>query len=101
MEFSNPATPNWNAEVKAKYGGGNKKFACVGYCALTPLRLRTTLMRDLGYGAPYVCDSLAKDGICSVGAFAHPAFLKESHFENLTSSSPMHLHRVHSTDGIL
>ncbi len=38
-----------------------------------------------GYGAPYVCESLAKGGMCSAGAFAHPAFLKESHFYNLES----------------
>jgi len=39
-----------------------------------------------GYGAPYVCESLVKGGICSAGAFAHPAFLKESHFYNLEST---------------
>ncbi|KAK3675168.1 hypothetical protein LTR78_005102 [Recurvomyces mirabilis] len=83
MEFSNPATPKWNAEVKAKYGGGNKKFACVGYC----------------YGAPYVCDSLARDGVCTVGAFAHPAFLKESHFENISSAFCLDFRNLHSSDG--
>jgi hypothetical protein len=36
------------------------------------------------FGAPYVCDSLA-DNTCTAGAFAHPAFLKESHFFNLKS----------------
>ena len=35
------------------------------------------------YGAPYVCDELSSSGICTAGAFAHPAFLKESHFYNL------------------
>jgi len=44
-----------------------------------------------GYGAPYVCDSLAKDGPCDAGAFAHPAFLKESHFYNLESMGFRHL----------
>lgn len=34
------------------------------------------------FGAPYVCNSLA-DGTCEVGGFAHPAFLKEHHFQNL------------------
>lgn len=34
------------------------------------------------FGAPYVCNSLA-DGTCAVGGFAHPAFLKEHHFQNL------------------
>jgi hypothetical protein len=32
-----------------------------------------------------VCDQLSDKGICSAGAFAHPAFLKEHHFENLKS----------------
>jgi len=31
----------------------------------------------------YVCDQLSASGICAAGAFAHPAFLKESHFYNL------------------
>ena len=39
----------------------------------------------ISYGAPYVCDQLSDKGICSDGAFAHPAFLKEHHFENLKS----------------
>ena len=39
----------------------------------------------ISYGAPYVCDQLSDKGICSAGAFAHPAFLKEHHFENLKS----------------
>ena len=39
------------------------------------------------YGAPYVCDELSQSGICTAGAFGHPAFLKESHFFNLTSES--------------
>jgi dienelactone hydrolase len=39
------------------------------------------------FGAPYVCESLADD-TCTAGAFAHPAFLKESHFFNLKSIAP-------------
>jgi hypothetical protein len=35
-----------------------------------------------------VCDQLSDKGICSAGAFAHPAFLKEHHFENLKSEFP-------------
>lgn len=39
------------------------------------------------FGAPYVCNSLASTSSgpppCEVGAFAHPAFLKKHHFENL------------------
>ena len=42
-------------------------------------------LRPISYGAPYVCDQLSDKGICSAGAFAHPAFLKEHHFENLKS----------------
>jgi dienelactone hydrolase len=34
----------------------------------------------------YVCDSLAgAQPVCSAGAFAHPAFLKEHYFRNLQS----------------
>jgi dienelactone hydrolase len=40
------------------------------------------------FGAPYVCNSLATstDGqlpVCEVGAFAHPAFLKEHHLRHI------------------
>lgn len=39
------------------------------------------------FGAPYVMNSLTQSGssppVCDVGAFAHPAFLKESHFQNI------------------
>lgn len=31
-------------------------------------------------------DALAGD-LCEVGAFAHPAFLKDHHFENIKSES--------------
>ncbi|RYP18151.1 hypothetical protein DL765_004077 [Monosporascus sp. GIB2] len=65
--FADEAVPRWVDEVKSCHGNGGKtKFACVGYC----------------FGAPYVCDELAKDTVAA-GAFAHPAFLKERHFENL------------------
>lgn len=39
------------------------------------------------FGAPYVCDQLADGGVCTAGAFAHPAFLKETHFRNLKRKS--------------
>ncbi|KAK3686285.1 hypothetical protein LTR37_019968 [Vermiconidia calcicola] len=73
MAFSKDAVPKWVKEVKEKYGKADTKFACVGYC----------------YGAPYVCDELSSSGICTAGAFAHPAFLNESHFFNL--SKPLFL----------
>lgn len=77
--------PRWVRAVADKHGslpapgsGGRlPKFACVGYC----------------FGAPYVCEQLALggdgDGVVSAGAFAHPAFLKESHFRNLQSQYPL------------
>ena len=40
-----------------------------------------------------MCDQLSSQGICSAGAFAHPAFLKEHHFENLKRECfEAHLH---------
>lgn len=45
------------------------------------------LMRDrYCFGGPYVMDALAGD-LCEVGAFAHPAFLEDRHFENIKSES--------------
>ncbi|KAH7123305.1 hypothetical protein B0J13DRAFT_599081 [Dactylonectria estremocensis] len=64
--FADVAVPKWVKAVKQGYGKADAKFACVGYC----------------FGAPYVCDELARDTV-AVGAFAHPAFLKEHHFSNL------------------
>ncbi|KAF7540338.1 hypothetical protein G7054_g1460 [Neopestalotiopsis clavispora] len=66
--FSDQAVPRWIKAVKEEYGKPQAKFACVGYC----------------FGAPYVCRELAEGGNCAAGAFAHPAFLKESHFRSLT-----------------
>ncbi|KAF2212747.1 hypothetical protein CERZMDRAFT_111797 [Cercospora zeae-maydis SCOH1-5] len=66
-EFSHPFVPKWVEEVKKQYGKPETKFVCTGYC----------------YGAPYVCDQLSDKGICVAGAFAHPAFLQEEHFENI------------------
>lgn len=37
------------------------------------------------FGAPYVMDAISGSSpTCEVGAFAHPAFLKEEHFEKIT-----------------
>ncbi|CZR69520.1 related to dienelactone hydrolase [Phialocephala subalpina] len=52
--FANKNVPRWIVEVKRQY------------C----------------FGAPYVRDELAGDGV-TAGAFGHPAFLKEHHFLNL------------------
>ncbi|OJJ61882.1 hypothetical protein ASPSYDRAFT_75877 [Aspergillus sydowii CBS 593.65] len=67
MAFADEAVPRWVDEVKRTYGQSSTKYACVGYC----------------FGAPYVCDELAKSTV-TAGAFAHPAFLKDSHFEKIT-----------------
>ncbi|KAM5370027.1 hypothetical protein ACJZ2D_008710 [Fusarium nematophilum] len=64
--FADEAVPKWVKAVADRYKSGGTKFACVGYC----------------FGAPYVCSELAK-GTVTVGAFAHPAFLKEHHFKNI------------------
>ncbi|KAG7409842.1 Protein AIM2 [Fusarium oxysporum f. sp. rapae] len=64
--FADVAVPEWVAAVKKSYGKNTTKFACVGYC----------------FGAPYVCNELKGDTV-TVGAFAHPAFLKEHHFTEL------------------
>jgi hypothetical protein len=50
------------------------------------------------FGAPYVCNELARD-ICSAGAFAHPAFLKESHFRRLKSKKLIAYVITVGTDG--
>lgn len=62
------------------------------------LFLMTSTLTRYCFGAPYVCNELARE-ICAAGAFAHPAFLKESHFRKLKSrkalprvlSSALHL----------
>ena len=68
MTYANARVPGWVEAVKQTYGKADTKYACVGYC----------------FGAPYVCDQLAQDTV-DVGAFAHPAFLKESHFSQINS----------------
>ncbi|RBR25046.1 uncharacterized protein FIESC28_02170 [Fusarium coffeatum] len=64
--FADEAVPKWVTAVKKAYSTSTTKFACVGYC----------------FGAPYVCNELKGDTV-TVGAFAHPAFLKEHHFTDL------------------
>ncbi|EHA46503.1 hypothetical protein MGG_12664 [Pyricularia oryzae 70-15] len=60
---SEEVAKRWVQDVKAKYGtDGNVKFACVGYC----------------WGARFVARQLSAEGICKVGAVAHPSFLNES-----------------------
>lgn len=67
-DFAQIAVPIWVAAVKAQYGEASTKYAAVGYC----------------FGAPYVCDLLAAEDV-TAGAFAHPSFLKESHFYQIKS----------------
>ncbi|KAB8263541.1 hypothetical protein BDV32DRAFT_161729 [Aspergillus pseudonomiae] len=80
MAFADEAVPRWVDEVKRTYGQPSTRYACVGYC----------------FGAPYVCDELAKDTV-SAGAFAHPAFLKDSHFEKITKPLMMSCSEVDHT----
>lgn len=70
IAFADEAVPTWVKAVQDRHGGGTTKFACVGYC----------------FGAPYVCNELAKNTV-TAGAFAHPAFLKEHHFEDIKSET--------------
>ncbi|KAJ6555234.1 Alpha/Beta hydrolase protein [Mycena sp. CBHHK59/15] len=63
--FANDAVPKWTDAVVAQFGTPDTKYAVVGYC----------------FGAPYVMNALAESAtVACVGAFAHPAFLRESHF---------------------
>ncbi|KAI0640315.1 Alpha/Beta hydrolase protein [Trametes polyzona] len=59
-------TPPWIEAVRAEYGGPETQFFAVGYC----------------FGAPFVMNLLAEDWV-TAGAFAHPAFLDEGHFERI------------------
>ncbi|PVH97436.1 alpha/beta-hydrolase [Periconia macrospinosa] len=67
-KFADEFVPKWVSAISQRYKTIDPKarFVCVGYC----------------FGAPYVCDELAKDTV-NAGAFAHPAFLKEHHFRNI------------------
>ncbi|KAI1337356.1 hypothetical protein F5Y15DRAFT_408169 [Xylariaceae sp. FL0016] len=71
--YADAKVPEWVEAVKEKYGKADTRYACVGYC----------------FGAPYVCDELASSGSCTAGAFAHPAFLKDRHFQQL--KKPLYL----------
>lgn len=57
--------PRWLEAVKEKYGN-DAKYSAVGYC----------------FGAPYTVNTAAT-GLLVAAAFAHPAFLDESHFEKI------------------
>ena len=72
--FADEAVPQWVKAVTERYKNSDEtKFFCVGYC----------------FGAPYVCNELA-GGTVTAGAFAHPAFLKEHHFQNIKSEWILH-----------
>ncbi|CZS75194.1 unnamed protein product [Fusarium graminearum] len=63
LHASEEAAARWIKAVKAEYGTSESvKFAAVGYC----------------WGARFVTHQLSAEGICSVGAIAHPSFLNES-----------------------
>ncbi|KAK0209227.1 Alpha/Beta hydrolase protein [Desarmillaria ectypa] len=64
MAFADSNVPKWIDAVVEQFGGPDTKYAAVGYC----------------FGAPYVMDMLLEGSLFCAGAFAHPAFLRESHF---------------------
>ncbi|KAF5672324.1 dienelactone hydrolase [Fusarium heterosporum] len=67
LQPSEEVAREWAKNVKAKYGNDSKtKFGCVGYC----------------WGARIVLQQLTDEGICTVGAIAHPSFVKENHVQN-------------------
>jgi hypothetical protein len=39
------------------------------------------------WGARFVCKQLSEDGICKVGAMAHPSFMNESHVSGVEGKS--------------
>lgn len=45
------------------------------------------------FGAPFVCDELAKD-TCAAGAFAHPAALEDHHIRGVKSKLNSHLPHI-------
>lgn len=68
-EYAAEHIGGWIEAVKQKFGRPGAKYCSVGYC----------------FGAPYVMDTISGSSpICEVGAFAHPAFLKDQHFEKIT-----------------
>ncbi|OJJ70149.1 hypothetical protein ASPBRDRAFT_129961, partial [Aspergillus brasiliensis CBS 101740] len=63
LTASEEVAAKWVKDVKANFGTSESvRFASVGYC----------------WGARFVCQQLSAEGICKVGAIAHPSFLKES-----------------------
>lgn len=84
-DFAAENVLKWFDAVRAKYGSEATKYACTGYC----------------FGAPFVCDLLAGDGI-SAGAFAHPTALKEQHFSRLRREyGPIHSLLFRLSGGLL
>jgi len=57
--------PEWFKAIQERYGR-ELTYSAVGYC----------------FGAPFVCEALAVEKV-SAGAIVHPAFLNESHFQNV------------------
>ena len=71
--------PIWEEAVKLKYAAPNAKFSAVGYC----------------FGAPFVLQAGTTGGIGIVaGAVAHPAFLSEDHFQNVTGKTKSIIHVI-------
>ncbi|KAI5270051.1 dienelactone hydrolase [Aureobasidium subglaciale] len=74
LHSSEDVASKWVANVMSKYGKSEGvKFACVGY------------WESCSWGARFVCQQLSDDGICNVGAMAHPSFMNESHISGVES----------------
>lgn len=82
FKSSEEVATKWTATVMSRYGTSEDvKFACVGYWSAQILvHLVDRMLTDYqSWGARIVCQQLSKDGICKVGAMAHPSFMNESH----------------------
>jgi len=66
MQRAKEAFPKWIKEVRDIYGA-NAKYSAVGYC----------------FGGPFALE-LATTNDVVAAAFAHPAFLNEDHFKQIT-----------------
>jgi len=67
QDYAEEKVPTWVTAVKEQFGiPGHTAYTAIGYC----------------FGAPYVM-KYGADKEISAGAICHPAFLDESHFENL------------------
>ncbi|CAD0111444.1 unnamed protein product, partial [Aureobasidium uvarum] len=81
LKSSEEVASRWATNVMEKYGKSKAaKFACVGYWSVSGLEFLPI------WGARIVCQQLSRDGVCKVGAMAHPSFMNESHVSGVDDS---------------